>query len=258
MSVAKLNKKKGSSLSAGKKAKAAKKNKSADVQLNPAQLLKKAPTSAIPLKLKPMLATLVDKPVNQEGWIYEVKWDGYRAIAFSKKGKVDLKSRNDKFFNDKFYPVKKAIENWGVNAVLDGEIIVADESGISNFGKLQNWRSEADGELLFYVFDILWYNNKDLTQLTLLERRSILKSLIPKDSIIRLSDDFNESAVDFFEKAKAMGLEGIIAKQAGSTYEAGDRSKSWLKIKANKRQEMVIGGYTNNDDSNKPFSSLVV
>ena len=221
------------------------------------KILKNTTTKSIPLKLKPMLATPVDKPVNEEGWIYEVKWDGYRALAFSNARKVDLKSRNDKSFNDKFYPIKKEIETWGVNAVLDGEIIVADESGISNFGKLQNWRSEADGELLFYVFDILWYNNKLLTQLPLSERRTILKSIIPKNSIIRLSEDFQESAVDFFKRAKKIGLEGIMAKKADSIYAPGERSKNWLKIKANKRQEMVIGGYTNNDDSNKPFSSLL-
>ncbi len=221
------------------------------------KILKNTTTKSFPLKLKPMLATPVDKPVNEEGWIYEVKWDGYRALAFSNARKVDLKSRNDKSFNDKFYPIKKEIETWGVNAVLDGEIIVADESGISNFGKLQNWRSEADGELLFYVFDILWYNNKLLTQLPLSERRTILKSIIPKNSIIRLSEDFQESAVDFFKRAKKIGLEGIMAKKADSIYAPGERSKNWLKIKANKRQEMVIGGYTNNDDSNKPFSSLL-
>ncbi|MCW3072644.1 MAG: ligase [Bacteroidetes bacterium] len=225
---------------------------------SPDALLKKAPAQAMPRKLKPMLATLVDKPVNEEGWIYEVKWDGYRALAFAKEGKAELKSRNDKFFNDKFYPVKKAVEDWGIDAILDGEIIVAEDSGMSNFGNLQNWRSEADGELIFYVFDILWYNNRDLKVLPLTERREILRSIIPENSIIRLSKDFKEPAEDFFKTARQMGLEGIIAKKADSIYISGERTKNWLKIKANKRQEMVIGGYTRNDDSSKPFSSLLV
>jgi bifunctional non-homologous end joining protein LigD len=221
-------------------------------------ILTQVPEQPMPGKLKPMLATLVDKPFDEAGWIYEVKWDGYRALAFSNKGKADLRSRNNKSFNDKFYPIKTAVEDWGLNAIVDGEIIVADDSGISNFGKLQNWRSEADGELFFYVFDILWLDNHDLKNLPLIERRDILKSLIPKNSIIRLSEDFKESGTGFFEKAKSLGLEGIIAKRANSIYLPGDRSKNWLKIKANKRQEMVIGGYTKNDDSRKPFSSLLV
>lgn len=222
------------------------------------ELLRKTPKAAFPSILKPMLASLVDKPIDETGWIYEVKWDGYRALAFSKTGKVELKSRNDKSFNDKFYPVTKALETWGINAILDGEIIVADKNGISNFSKLQNWRSEADGELLFYVFDILWYENKDLKNLPLIDRRKILKSIIPQNSIIRLSEDFQETAVNLFNIAKRMGLEGIIAKRMDSVYSEGNRSKNWLKIKANKRQEMVIGGYTLNDNSIKPFSSLLV
>ena len=99
----------------------------------------------MPANLQPMLATLVDKPFDAEGWTYEVKWDGYRALAFLNKGKVQLSSRNNKSFNEKFYPVHNALQELKINAVLDGEIIVAGEEGLSNFGHLQNWRSEADG-----------------------------------------------------------------------------------------------------------------
>jgi bifunctional non-homologous end joining protein LigD len=212
-----------------------------------------------PGDMLPMLATLVDSPPQQDGWIYEVKWDGYRALGLMNKGKVDLKSRNNKSFNDKFYPITKELEKWDVNAIVDGEIIVAnEETGIANFGDLQNWRSEADGQLLFYVFDILWLNGMDLTQLPLIERRNILRKILPKSDLIRMSENFGESASDFLEAAKKMGLEGIIAKKADSNYYPGIRSKEWLKIKANKRQEMVIGGFTKNDDSSKPFSSLLV
>ena len=112
--------------------------------------------SKFPSNLTPMLATLVDKPFDEEGWLYEVKWDGYRALAFLNKGKVDLRSRNNKSFNEKFYPVYNALKELKLNAVLDGEVIVANDKGISNFSDLQNWRSEADGDLKFYVFDILW------------------------------------------------------------------------------------------------------
>ena len=221
-------------------------------------LLKKAPASRVPARLTPMLATLVDEPFDRPGWLYEVKWDGYRALAFLNKGSVELKSRNDKSFNKKFYPITRALMDWGINAVIDGEIVVVGENGISDFESLQNWRSEADGYLLYYVFDILWLEGRNLTGLPLSERKNILKSLVPENSIIKMSESFEESGVKFFEAAKKMGLEGIVAKRVDSTYHAGDRTRDWLKIKAKKRQEMVIGGFTKNEASSKRFSALLV
>jgi bifunctional non-homologous end joining protein LigD len=142
--------------------------------------------------------------------------------------------------------------------VLDGEIVVLDEQGVSNFGKLQNWRSEADGELYFYVFDILWLDGKALISQGLAERRKILERTIKESGLLRISHAFDGSGKKFFATARKMGLEGIIAKKKDSVYLPGLRSPEWLKIKANKRQEMVIGGYTVNDDSPKKFSSLLV
>lgn len=221
-------------------------------------LLKEAPVTKFTSKLTPMLATLVDTPFDKPGWVYEVKWDGYRAMAFMNNGKAELKSRNDKSFNEKFYPVYDSIKNWNINAIVDGEIVVVGDKGVSHFGNLQNWRSEADGELVYYVFDIIWLDGKDLTELSLLQRREILKWVIPDDDRIRLSEIFTESGTDFYKAAKQNGLEGIIAKRADSAYYPGVRTDNWLKIKANKRQEMVIGGYTINDDTSKPFSALLV
>lgn len=221
-------------------------------------ILKTAPEKAFPSKLKPMLATLVDKPFDEDGWLYEIKWDGYRALAFSHQGKTELKSRNDKSFDEKFYPVKEAVEAWGIDAVVDGEIVVIKEDGISSFGALQNWRSEADGDLYYYVFDLPWYAGRDLCSLPLSDRKAILRSIVPEEGIIKFSEGFSESGTRFFEAAKKTGLEGVIAKKADSLYHPGDRSSEWLKIKANKRQEMVIGGYTKNDDSSKLFSALLV
>jgi bifunctional non-homologous end joining protein LigD len=224
----------------------------------PDSLSKLGRKGKFPSGTTPMLATLVDKAVDQEGWIYEVKWDGYRALAFSNKGKVQLRSRNNKSFDDKFYPVHAAVLDWGINAVVDGEIVVVNEKGISDFGALQNWRSEADGELLFYVFDLLWLEGRDLTGIPLEQRREVLKSLVPEEGIIRFSEAFGTSATEFFNVAREMGLEGIIAKKANSLYQSGVRSPHWLKIKANKRQEVVIGGYTVNENTSKPFSALMV
>ncbi|UAY53695.1 DNA ligase D [Ferruginibacter albus] len=222
------------------------------------EILKAAPKGKFFSTIKPMLATLVDKPFEDEGWLYEVKWDGYRAVAFMNGNKVVLQSRNEKSFAEKFYPVFDALKKWKINTVVDGEIVVVDENGISNFGALQNWRSEADGELYYYLFDMLWLDGKDLRGLPLTERRALLEANIPDDGIIKISKAFQESGIEFFEVAKKTGLEGIIAKRADSVYATGDRSKDWLKIKANKRQEMVIGGYTKNDDSSKAFSALLV
>ncbi|MET0300445.1 MAG: DNA ligase D [Flavitalea sp.] len=206
-----------------------------------------------------MLATLVDKPFDKEGWLYEVKWDGYRAIAFVDGKNVELRSRNDKSFNDKFYPVPESLSKLAMKAVLDGEIVVVDEKGHADFGSLQNWRSEADGDLRFYVFDLLWVNGKSLLDEPLSERRKALVKLLPKNhDTIMLSDDFKATGTEFFEMAKEMNLEGIIAKKADSIYVAGARSPDWLKIKTSKRQEVIIGGYTTNDGSNKVFSSLLV
>lgn len=223
-----------------------------------ATLLKKGKSKKFPEKLQPMLATLVNKPFDSDEWVYEVKWDGYRALAFMNKGKVELRSRNDKSFNEKFYPVVSALKNWNINAIVDGEVVAANPEGAASFGDLQNWRSEADGALLYYVFDILWLDGRDLTGLPLMERKAILESVAPKKENIFISKAFRESGLEFFEAAKKMGVEGIIAKKADSEYYPGSRSKEWLKIKANKRQEMVIGGYTRNEGSSKIFSALLV
>ncbi|MXV15181.1 DNA ligase D [Hufsiella ginkgonis] len=224
-----------------------------------ASVLKKAPESQFPTGLKPMLATLVDKPFDDPDWVYEVKWDGYRALGFIDKGTVELLSRNKKSFNEKFYPIYELLGQWDINAVIDGEILVLNEKGISNFGHLQNWRSEADGELVYYVFDILWYEGKNLMDLPLNTRQAILKDVLPTgDDRVRVSKVFDASGTDFFNAAERMGLEGIIAKKASSTYFPDLRSREWLKIKVHKRQEVVIAGFTRNADTSKQFSSLLL
>ena len=230
----------------------------ATVTASAEEILAKAKKSKFPADIAPMLTTLVDKPFDEEGWQYEIKWDGYRALAYVNKGKVELRSRNNKSFNEKFYPVYDALKNTGLQAVLDGEIIVADDEGMANFSNLQNWRSEADGRLLFYVFDILWLNGKSLMQLPLRERTVLLEATLPQDDILLLSKTFNASGTEFFATAEKMGLEGIIAKKSSSAYLPGNRSPNWLKIKTQARQEVIIGGFTKNEGSSKLFSSLLV
>jgi len=229
------------------------------VNLQADELLKKAAKSKMPKAVKPMLATLVNEPFDDPGWTYEVKWDGYRALAYVSKKEVELSSRNNKSFTEKYYPIADAMRKWDIETVLDGEILVIRKDGKADFGALQNWRSEADGDLAFYAFDILWYEGKDMTALPLSERQAILKEILPtNDDRIRLSQVFTVNGIEFFEAAKKMGLEGIMAKKTSSTYKLDSRSKDWLKIKANLRQEVIIGGFTKNEGTAKLFSALLL
>ena len=214
--------------------------------------------ASFPKTVRPMLATILEQAFDETGWLYEIKWDGYRAVAMINNGKVNLISRNNKSFNEKFYPVTNALKKWDINAVIDGEVVVLDDKGISNFGALQNWRGEADGSLFYYVFDIIWLNGYSLKELPLTKRREILKGVLPGENMIRLSEDFQTSATEFLAATAKMGMEGIMAKKEDSLYSEGDRTKEWLKIKSNKRHEVVIGGYTNNEGSAKTFSALLV
>lgn len=214
--------------------------------------------SKMPNDIKPMLATLVDKPFNEAGWSYEIKWDGFRTLSYINEGNVDIRSRNNKDFNKKFYPIYDALKEWSINALLDGEITVLNEKGVPDFNALQTWRSEADGQLVYYLFDILWVEGYDLTKVPLEERRSILQSIIPDNEHIRLSENFAVTGTEFFEQADKMGLEGIIAKKNDSPYTPNVRSKDWLKIKTEKHQEAVICGYTKNEKTNKQFSALLL
>jgi bifunctional non-homologous end joining protein LigD len=227
-------------------------------EIDIAELLKGAPGSALPKNIKPMKATLVNEPFDNPDWLYEVKWDGYRAIATVDKGTATLISRNNLPF-DKFYPIIKQLKTWKLNTVVDGEIVVLNDKGLSDFGALQNWRSEADGNLVFYIFDVLWYEGKNLVHLPLIERQAILKHILPKDSDnIRQSQAFKANGIEFFAAAEKMGLEGIVAKKAGSIYTSDFRSKEWLKIKVHKRQEVIIAGFTKNEGTGKSFSALVL
>ncbi|MCE6987819.1 DNA ligase D [Dyadobacter sp. CY323] len=229
-----------------------------DTKKKTADILKKAKKSKFPETLVPMLATLVNEPFDDPGWEYEVKWDGYRAVAYMNKGEVEIKSRNKKSFNDKFYPVFQDLSKWEINAVFDGEIVVINDKGHSDFNALQNWRSEADGQLVYYVFDILWFDGKDLTELPLSERKAILQSVVTEESPVKLGYSIAAEGSAFFDAARDMGLEGIIAKKSDSIYSPGIRSKDWLKIKINKRQEVIVVGYTQNAGSSKLFSALLL
>jgi bifunctional non-homologous end joining protein LigD len=220
-------------------------------------LLKNAPQSPLPAKLSPMKATLVREPFDDAGWLYEIKWDGYRSVAIVDDGKAELLSRNNISF-DQFHPVVDALSKWKVRAVIDGEIVVLGADGKSDFSAIQNWQRRKDGQLVYNVFDIIWFDGRDLTGLPLTQRKAILEAILPADERIRLSKAFTVNGIAFFHAAEKAGIEGIMAKKADSAYSAGDRSKEWLKVKVERRQEVVIGAFTRNADTSKLFSALAI
>ncbi|MFL5741192.1 MAG: DNA ligase D [Flavisolibacter sp.] len=222
-------------------------------------ILKKGRRTAMPANIEPMLATLVNEPVEEEGWLYEMKWDGYRALAYLRGKQADLCSRNNKSFNEKFYPLHESLRQWNIQAVIDGEIVVVNEQGIPDFSALQLWRSEDDGQVFYYVFDILWLEGFSVMHLPIEERRELLASIIPGHlPHIRISSTMKNGGTKAFEQAAELHLEGVMAKRSGSVYNMGERTKDWLKIKTEKRQELIIGGYTHNEGSNKLFSALLM
>jgi bifunctional non-homologous end joining protein LigD len=219
--------------------------------------LNKAPNSPRPTKVKPMLATLTDEPFDDKGWVYEIKWDGYRAIGSWDGQDTGLYSRNGLDFSQKYPAIKEALRALKKPAVIDGEVVVLDESGNSKFELLQNY-GLSGGDLAFYAFDALWCEGKDLTGLPLEERKQVLEAIIPGRSIIRYSGHIKERGKDFFAAAVKNKLEGIMAKDAGSKYRQGIRAEQWLKIKTHLRQEAVICGFTEPRGSRRYIGALIL
>jgi bifunctional non-homologous end joining protein LigD len=217
-----------------------------------------APKGKMPHNVKPMLATLVDDAFDRPGWFFEVKWDGYRAIAEIGDKGVRLYSRNRKSFVDQYPLLVKALNQFGHEAVLDGEIVVLDEEGKSHFQLLQNYGNTRSDRLVYYVFDLLYLDGHDLRSLPLRRRKEILAEVIGRRAAVRLSEHIEEEGKAFFDVAARQGLEGIIAKDADSKYREGVRSREWLKIKTRLRQEAVIGGFTEPRGSRNDLGALLL
>ncbi|WP_029035892.1 DNA ligase D [Salinimicrobium xinjiangense] len=207
--------------------------------------------------IKPMLATKAPEIFNKANWIYELKWDGYRALANIQKGKVDLYSRNGISFKSKFKEIYEQLKNIPHDVILDGEIVALDENGNPVFQKLQNYQNAPSGELRYYVFDLLYLNGHNIMHLPLTERKSLLPSVIEDIPQVYYCDHVESMGKAFFEQAVEMGMEGVIAKKADSKYSPGTRSDKWLKIKAFESQEALICGYTDSDTGGA-FGSLIL
>ena len=210
-----------------------------------------------PKKIKPMLATLVEEPFDHPDWLFEIKLDGYRAIADVSGGTAELYSRNFTSFTEKFAQITKALSN-GVDAVYDGEIVVLDEKGRSRFQLLQNFAKQGEGRPVFFVFDLLYLEGKDLRSLPLIERKEKLKQFLPESDDLKYVDYIKEEGKSFFALAQENGLEGIIAKRSSGSYLTGKRTTDWQKIKVAMRQDAIICGFTKPKGSRKHFGALVL
>lgn len=221
-----------------------------------------AVSADLPVTMQPELATLVDSlPGDTDEWIYEIKFDGYRILTRTDGSKVQLFTRNGHDWSHKLPELVKAIRRMRPRpGWLDGEIAVLDENGIPDFQALQNaFDSSRTGSIVYYLFDVPFYDGYDFRKVPLIERRkwlqTILKTTLPKE--IRLSDIFDVPPGDLLDSACKLGLEGVIGKRKNSPY-ISQRSSDWIKLKCAQRQEFVIGGYTDPQGSRAGIGSLLL
>ena len=205
-----------------------------------------------------MLAKESDKPFDDKNWLYEIKWDGYRAIAEIEKGSVKLYSRNGITFQNSYPVVVQELKKIKDKVVLDGEIVVLNENGHPDFQLLQHYESNGNHPINYCVFDILSINDYDTCELPLIKRKKLLKDVIKKNDVIKYSDHILEKGIAFFNISTEKNLEGIMAKKMDSHYYTGKRTNEWLKIKNNKTQEAIITGYTDPGGARKYFGALVL
>jgi len=216
----------------------------------------------LPEMLSPQLATLVSAPpADPQGWAYEIKYDGYRLLARIDGDSVRLITRNGNDWTHKLPKLAKAVAALEIpSGWVDGEIVVMNERGVPDFGALQNAFDHAStARIVYYVFDLPYFDGLDLRQLPLSQRRELLCALVtrhPQESI-RFSDAFEETAQNLLESARQVGLEGVIGKRMDSAY-VSRRSPDWIKLKTQLRQEFVIGGYTAPKGSRTGLGALML
>jgi DNA ligase D-like protein (predicted ligase) len=192
--------------------------------------------------IDPMLLLRTDKLPEGEGWLYEVKFDGYRALAIKTGGQIRLRSRNDNDFTRRYPGVVTALSGLPDETIIDGEVVALDAAGKPVFQLLQNGGTNVH----FYAFDVLMLSGKDVTGEPLVKRRELLENhVLPRlAEPVRCSPVLEASLSDLVQSIRAQGLEGLVAKRANSKYEPGQRSGAWVKMRVNRSQEFIIGGYT--------------
>jgi bifunctional non-homologous end joining protein LigD len=232
-----------------------------------AKQLKGSVNRPAPSKVTPMLALSIAQPFNRADWLYEIKWDGYRAISFIEDGRVRLASRNHNDFTGQ-YPELQALPNYvsARTAVLDGEVVALDQEGRASFSLMQQRTGirkrgrrvagRSDVPVIYYVFDLIYLEGYDLHRVPLEQRKQVLSQIVTPSEIIRYSDHFDDGRA-LFEVARQKGLEGIIAKRRESCYEER-RTGEWLKIKITQTVDCVVGGYTDPEGARQHFGSIVL
>jgi DNA ligase D-like protein (predicted ligase) len=194
--------------------------------------------------VEPMDCLPMSKLPEGSQWVWEIKLDGYRAVAVKSGGAVTIYSRNRKSLNGRFPYIVEPLRGLPDGTVVDGEIVALDDDGRPVFNLLQNFTSEA-GRIRYFVFDLLFYDNRDLMHLPLIKRREMLRSLIKfDDARVKISEYVEASAERMLSAVREQRLEGIVGKQRDSVYEPGKRSGAWIKHRLNAGQEFVIGGFT--------------
>jgi bifunctional non-homologous end joining protein LigD len=222
----------------------------------------------MPSAITPMLATPVEKAFDSPDWLFEIKWDGYRAVAFIENGKVRLVSRNQNDLTSQYselHDLPKLVR--AKTAILDGEVAALDEQGRASFSLMQQRTgirsggrraaARLDVPVVYYVFDLLYVDGYDLRRVALEDRKQALVGIVGTGEFVRHSEHFPERGIALFEAAKQQGLEGILAKHRGSHYEER-RGREWLKIKITQTVDCVIGGYTDPEGSRQYFGSVVL
>lgn len=210
--------------------------------------------------IEPMKARLAERPPKGK-WIYEIKWDGFRAMAFKNGDATRLLSRTEKDFGRRFPEILESVQALGADdLILDGEIVALDEEGRSSFQLLQAYDLGQDKpSIIYYVFDLLRLDGKSLLNQPLAERKKELEKILGEASgQIRYSASLEGNIDQLLKQARRLGLEGFVGKRADSVYEPGRRSGAWIKLKLHQQQEMVIGGFTDPAGSRHHFGSLLI
>ncbi|MDM1554301.1 MULTISPECIES: DNA ligase D [Chryseobacterium] len=205
-----------------------------------------------------MLAKPFEKAFNDKDWLFEIKWDGYRAIADLSRDEPLFYSRNGISFLSKFDKIAHDFSQQQYQMILDGEIVAYNDQGNPSFQLLQQIGDHPNLALVYQVFDLLWLNGHSTKELPLIQRKELLKEALVETDTIKYCDHFPEKGIAFFEQMKKMELEGMIAKRAGSQYVENYRSTEWLKIKFSNTEEAIICGFTEPRGSRKSFGALIL
>src|SRR6185295_2832544 len=209
-------------------------------------------------RVAPMLATLVDGPFHRPGWIWEEKYDGIRLIARKHGRRVDLLTRNDKDRTEDFPDVAAAVAALPApTLVLDGEVVVFDAGGVSRFQLLQR-RAVGASAPVYVAFDCLHARGRDLLREPLTTRRGVLEAEVKEGPVLRIARRLADDGLEAFAEARRRGLEGVIGKDPGARYQAGERSSAWCKVKVRAEEEFVIGGFTAPRGARQHLGALLV